>query len=470
MNSHLKQVHLHSLILLTCVLLMTIPSASGLAQGEGPVYIVQPGDTLSQIARRLGASVEDLAARNGIADPSRITPGMELIIPGFEGVEGRLRFEEVQVGELFEMAAMEFGLDADTLTRLNRISRPDALYAGQTLVVLEREDGQADSLPGRMVLPKPGETSLELAARLGRSPWGFMPMGGGPFERWTIVGEPLLDAASADAAAVFPAPIQDVAIRPLPLVQGLTTVFRVQAPGLLVEGKLGERVLAFFPDDDGSFVSLQGVHAMAEPGLVPLSLRFIDTASGEILYAFRQPLLLEEGGYPFRVLNGVPPETIDLDVIEPEEALISDLLAKVTPEKYWQGPFDYPSRYYTEEFVALFGTRRSYNNGAYLSYHAGVDFYGRDTPIYAPANGRVVFAGPLTVRGNATYIDHGWGVYSGYLHQAEIYVSEGEWVERGQVIGKVGGTGRVTGPHLHWEIWAGGVPVEPLSWVQAGYP
>jgi len=178
MNSHLKQVHLHSLILLTCVLLMTIPSASGLAQGEGPVYIVQPGDTLSQIARRLGASVEDLAARNGIADPSRITPGMELIIPGFEGVEGRLRFEE--------MAAMEFGLDADTLARLNRISRPDALYAGQTLVVLEREDSQADSLPGRMVLPKPGETSLELAARLGRSPdgtsqtWRDKPRTGSP--------------------------------------------------------------------------------------------------------------------------------------------------------------------------------------------------------------------------------------------------------------------------------------------------
>jgi len=76
----------------------------------------------------------------------------------------------------------------------------------------------------------------------------------------------------------------------------------------------------------------------------------------------------------------------------------------------------------------------------------------------------------LTVRGNATYIDHGWGVYSGYLHQAEIYVSEGEWVERGQVIGKVGSTGRVTGPHLHWEIWVGGVPVEPLSWVLVGYP
>ncbi len=81
-----------------------------------------------------------------------------------------------------------------------------------------------------------------------------------------------------------------------------------------------------------------------------------------------------------------------------------------------------------------------------------------------------MFAGPLTVRGSTTYIDHGWGVYSGYLHQNEIYVEVGEFVEAGQEIGQVGATGRVTGPHLHWEIWVGGVPVEPITWIERSFP
>jgi murein DD-endopeptidase MepM/ murein hydrolase activator NlpD len=100
-----------------------------------------------------------------------------------------------------------------------------------------------------------------------------------------------------------------------------------------------------------------------------------------------------------------------------------------------------------------------------------LDLYGStDTEIRAPAPGVVVFAGPLTVRGNTTYIDHGWGVYSGYFHQSEIFVRPGDRVETGDLIGMVGGTGRVTGAHLHWEIWVGGVPVQPLDWTEARVP
>jgi murein DD-endopeptidase MepM/ murein hydrolase activator NlpD len=74
------------------------------------------------------------------------------------------------------------------------------------------------------------------------------------------------------------------------------------------------------------------------------------------------------------------------------------------------------------------------------------------------------------VRGNTTFIDHGWGVFTGYLHQSEIDVAVGDVIQTGQTIGLVGGTGRVTGPHLHWEIWVGGVPVDPLDWVANSYP
>jgi murein DD-endopeptidase MepM/ murein hydrolase activator NlpD len=99
-------------------------------------------------------------------------------------------------------------------------------------------------------------------------------------------------------------------------------------------------------------------------------------------------------------------------------------------------------------------------------------------PITAPAAGQVVFAGPLTVRGNTVFIDHGWGVFSGFFHQETILVNKGELVSAGQQIGTVGNTGRVNGAgdyegagaHLHWEVWVNGVQVDPLDWLSFEYP
>ena len=104
-------------------------------------------------------------------------------------------------------------------------------------------------------------------------------------------------------------------------------------------------------------------------------------------------------------------------------------------------------------------------------FHSGLDFCGGEgLQITAPAAGRVVFSAPLTVRGNATIIDHGRGVYSGFWHQSQMFVNVGDMVEQGQVIGLVGGTGRVTGAHLHWEVWVNGVQVDPLEWLNQVYP
>jgi len=90
--------------------------------------------------------------------------------------------------------------------------------------------------------------------------------------------------------------------------------------------------------------------------------------------------------------------------------------------------------------------------------------------IFAVADGTVVYTGSLDVRGNATIIDHGWGVFSAYYHQSDILVNVGDHVIAGQQIGKVGETGRVTGPHLHFEVWVNGVQVQPLDWLRNQYP
>jgi murein DD-endopeptidase MepM/ murein hydrolase activator NlpD len=184
-------------------------------------------------------------------------------------------------------------------------------------------------------------------------------------------------------------------------------------------------------------------------------------------------VLVASGNYPREDLY-VESNTIDSAVTKPEEDQLYAITADATPAKYWNGIFSNPSAY-PDCFTSYYGTRRTYygldSNLEIQGFHSGLDFCGGEgLPITAPAAGKVVFAGPWVVRGNATIIDHGWGIYSGFWHQSEIDVQVGQVVEQGQVIGLVGGTGRVTGAHQHWEVWANGVQVNPLDWLQREYP
>ena len=139
-----------------------------------------------------------------------------------------------------------------------------------------------------------------------------------------------------------------------------------------------------------------------------------------------------------------------------------------TAQRYFDGLMGLPS---PGAITSQFGTRREYNGGELKSFHSGTDFGGGPgSQIVAPAAGVVVLAETLPVRGNATIIDHGWGVTTGYWHQTEIYVAVGDVVAAGQVIGTVGSTGRSTGPHLHWEMWVGGVQVDPMQWARQSFP
>ena len=87
--------------------------------------------------------------------------------------------------------------------------------------------------------------------------------------------------------------------------------------------------------------------------------------------------------------------------------------------------------------------------------------------MYAPADGIVILAEPLQVRGNVVLIDHGDGVISGLFHVSQIDVQAGQAVAAGDLVGLVGATGLVTGSHLHWELRVGGIAVEPREWVES---
>jgi murein DD-endopeptidase MepM/ murein hydrolase activator NlpD len=113
----------------------------------------------------------------------------------------------------------------------------------------------------------------------------------------------------------------------------------------------------------------------------------------------------------------------------------------------------------------VFGTRRFFNDQE-RQPHSGVDLAApRGTPILAPADGVIVGTGEYFFNGRTVFIDHGQGLISMYNHMDRIAVSVGETVKRGQRIGDVGMTGRVTGPHLHWGVSLNNVRVDPLMFV-----
>ncbi len=154
------------------------------------------------------------------------------------------------------------------------------------------------------------------------------------------------------------------------------------------------------------------------------------------------------------------PDRRTLRRIQRERRLVRTMLRTVSEEPLWRGPFILPRADVT---TSPFGQRRLFNNQL-RSRHTGLDIDGETgDPIYAANSGRVALARGLFFNGNAVFIDHGLGLYTGYFHMSRIEVAEGEWVEKWDVIGRVGATGRVTGPHLHWGLYYLGLALDPIS-------
>lgn len=108
-----------------------------------------------------------------------------------------------------------------------------------------------------------------------------------------------------------------------------------------------------------------------------------------------------------------------------------------------------------------FGVRR-FINGQPRNRHIGLDIAADEgTPVNAPMQGKVILSGNFFYKGNVVYIDHGDGLVSSYSHLSKKAVNLNQKVSKGEVLGYVGSTGRVTGPHLHWEVFLLGIPINP---------
>jgi murein DD-endopeptidase MepM/ murein hydrolase activator NlpD len=150
----------------------------------------------------------------------------------------------------------------------------------------------------------------------------------------------------------------------------------------------------------------------------------------------------------------------DLERSNRESRRLGAVFGAVTPEIYWNEGFDVPI---AGGEGSNFGHRRVFNDQP-RNPHSGADISASEgTPIHSTNSGRVVETGDYFFNGNTVVVDHGQGVYSVYLHLSRIDVEVGQTVAKAEVLGLVGATGRVTGPHLHWGFRIQNARVDPFS-------
>jgi murein DD-endopeptidase MepM/ murein hydrolase activator NlpD len=162
-----------------------------------------------------------------------------------------------------------------------------------------------------------------------------------------------------------------------------------------------------------------------------------------------------------RPAGGPTPEYVRLR--EGELQLIGRARAQRSPSMGWSQRFLWPAR---GRLSGAFGAQRIYRGGVPAAYHSGADIAaGAGALVVAPADGVVTLAPPpgFSLEGNLVILDHGMGLTSSFLHLSSALVRPGQAVHQGDPIGRVGATGRATGPHLHWSLVWNGARLDPAS-------
>lgn len=460
-----KVLPLAILVVLFATLLT--PSITAQAQSSGPQYVVQAGDTLFNIAQSFGVSLADLQKANNITDPTKIVVGQSLTIPGFDGISGKVLTYKVKIGETFAGVARRLGMSYDLAVKLNRVTNPSLLYVGQRITYIEGAKGLAS---GKVTVIQPGESIIALAARSGKNVWELALLNGVANPYAVASGQQVITPADGIPLTGLPTPFNSIVIKPERIIPGSAIEVIVQtSDGAKLKGAFDKWDLNFASDAVGQ-VALQGVHRFTETGLYPIVITA--TAPSGIVSVFEQMIPVSDGRYPdFQRINvgAELKDILDPNVMIPEFEKIRLASTIYSPTRQWQGIFAKPVQ---SNFVSTpFGIQRSYNGGPLDNFHGGIDWgAGGAAPITAPANGTVIFASELRVRGRATLIDHGWGVVTGYWHQYKFHVTVGQKVKAGDLIGEVGSSGLSTGPHLHFEVWVGGNEVNPDQWLTTEFP
>lgn len=216
-----------------------------------------------------------------------------------------------------------------------------------------------------------------------------------------------------------------------------------------------------FRQTDGRWRALVGIDLEERPGRYTA---VVEAETGSTVLLESRVLVIGRRTFATRALR-VDPEFVNpppdqMERITRDSTFLRDTYASSATNRLWSGAFVRPV---PGEANSRFGSRSVFN-GESRSPHGGTDFMSpAGTPIRAPNAGRIVCARDLFFTGNTVIIDHGLGVFSMLAHLSQMDVTDGETVTAGQLVGLVGATGRVTGPHLHWAFNISGARVDPLS-------
>ena len=289
-------------------------------------------------------------------------------------------------------------------------------------------------------------------------------------------GDRLVIMVTVLAASVFPVDLQpgtQVETRgasgQLRAKQGQILLLPVSVDGSTAEltGRFIGRRISFFRDHgsgpSGTYFGLVGVDMQDSPGLHEL---VVELHATDGVRRLSYNVLVTQELFPVQHLT-LPKHMVELDHkslvrVKAEQQEVREVLSLASDERLWAGPFMAPVE---GAISGAFGRKRVIN-GQRRSPHSGED-------IGAPMGTEVVATNDGVVRsivdhffsGKGVFVDHGLGLLSMYFHLSEVLVGEGEAVRQGQVIGKVGASGRATGPHLHWGIRLNGARVDPYALV-----
>jgi len=235
-----------------------------------------------------------------------------------------------------------------------------------------------------------------------------------------------------------------------------------------VQGEWGDRIVPLWSEkgDENRREGLLAVDLEKAPGEYELKITG-QTAAGEKV-ACSAMVTVRKGQFVAERLQVqkqfVEPSPEQIKRADEERQKLRDIFDRVTQQKLWDGSFRIPLDGVST--ASNFGKRRILN-GNPGSPHSGADLPGTTgTPVHATQRGRVALAEELFFSGNTVVLDHGLGIYTFYGHLSEIGVKVGDILEAGAVLGKVGATGRVTGPHLHWGLTVERARVNPMLLVK----
>lgn len=228
-----------------------------------------------------------------------------------------------------------------------------------------------------------------------------------------------------------------------------------------------------FHEFGSSYVALIGAPVITNPGthLIRIDL---ETEGGKLRSYFLPAVVREKEFGESRIT--LPPDMVDypsevLERIRAEAASVRELTQWPGDDpadesgggRLWEGPFILPVK---SRVTSAFGRKRFLNDQP-RSPHSGVDLRARTgTPVRAPNSGVIALIGDHYLTGLTVVLDHGLGLFSLYYHLSGVKVAEGEFIEKGSILGLAGSSGRSTGPHLHWGATLGGVRVDPMSLVE----